>query len=292
MSHNREVLATAPGRSTSKKIDVSGKYAFFGDGWTFCGETSDTLPAGIYRAEHGFNTPLLKIVDLNTDSPVVIPGSIAERISKEVSHFWSLAEQFATMGVLHKRGILMFGPPGSGKTSTAISVARQVVEDGGVVFVLAGSDFVQLRDAIRLLRIREPNRPVLVLFEDIDELVEDGYEEVLLSFLDGEDQVNHIAILATTNSLEKMGDRIRNRPCRFDVVVEVGMPSLGERVAYLFARLKDEATARKWAADTEGLSLAHLREMVVAVKCMGEDELKVLERLRNMSTRKEEGTLN
>lgn len=263
-----------------------GKYASHGQGWIFCGDVADTLPAGIYRAQRWMSTPLLEPVDLRSDSPISIPGSAAEQISQEISRFWKLGIKFANMGVLHKRGILMFGLPGSGKTSTAIAVARKVVSDGGIVFVLAGGDFQQLKDAIRLIRLREETRPILCLLEDIDDIVENGFEEALLSFLDGEDQVNHIAVLATTNSLEKLGDRIQNRPCRFDVVMEIGMPSMAERVAYLTARLDNVKEAKGWAAETEGMSLAHLRELVVAVKCMGEAPKSVLKRLRSMMEKK------
>ena len=283
----RGVVPSYPKIKDLKEEDMAkGNYASVGDGWIFCGKVSPVLPAGIYKAERHINEPILKPVTLNTDAPIAIPGSVAEKISKEVSHFWTLSTKYDEMGVLHKRGILMYGPPGSGKTSTAVTVARKVVEDDGVVFVLAGDDFHQLKQGILLLRKREERRPVLVLFEDLDNLVEDGYEEMFLSFLDGEDQVNHIAFLATTNSLEALGERIINRPCRFDVVLEVGMPTLTERIAYLTARLKDEQEAKKWAKETDGMSLAHLREMVVGVKCMGETHTDVLKRLRSMMDRK------
>jgi SpoVK/Ycf46/Vps4 family AAA+-type ATPase len=264
------------------KNGMKGKYAFAGGGWTFCGDTAETLPADIYRVERGNFGPVLRSMDIKTDIPVPLPDSVSERIAKEVSNFWKLGAKFEDVGMLHKRGILLYGPAGAGKTSTACVVAKKVVGDNGIVFVLTNADFPSLQTAIGEIRQREPERPIVTILEDIDELVGRGMEERLLAFLDGEDQVNHIAHVATTNNLGAMGNRLTNRPSRFDIVIKVGMPSLAERHIYLKAKIGNTKEALKWAKETEGMSVAHLRELVVGVKCMNEDPKKVLTRLREM----------
>jgi len=92
--------------------------------------------------------------------------------------------------------------------------------------------------------------------------------------------------LASTNFPRKLGARIINRPSRFDDRIFVGMPSLESRLAYLKLVTADEplseGQAEVWAHDTEGMSLAHLRELVVAVRCLEQDYAEVVERLKSM----------
>lgn len=265
---------------------ISGKYAVQKDGgWIACGDTADTLPANMYKAQRGFAGPVMHPIDLKTDTPITIPGSISEKIAQEISDFWKLGDRFKSVGMLHKRGILLHGPAGAGKTSTAVTIARKIINENGLVFVLVDGDFDNMKQAIRDVRVREPLRPIVNIIEDIDELVENGQEENLLAFLDGEDQIDHVANIGTTNNLDKMGGRLINRPSRFDRVIEVGMPSLAERLVYLTAKVGDQE-AKEWVEQTEGMSLAHLRELVVGVKCMGEKAPQVLERLRNMMSKK------
>lgn len=269
-----------------KESKVKGKYAQQSGGWGFCGDVADVLPSDIYKAERGSFGPIMRPMDLKTDIPVAIPDSVSEQIANEVSNFWKLGAKFKEVGMLHKRGLLLHGPAGAGKTCTACAVARRVVGENGLVFVLVNGDFSNLQTAIREIRQREPERPIVNILEDLDELVENGQEENLLSFLDGEDQIDHVANIGTTNHLEKMGARLINRPSRFDIVIQVGMPSLTERHVYLKAKIGDTPEAKEWADQTEGMSVAHLREMVVGVKCMNEDPKKVLKRLREMMARK------
>lgn len=264
----------------------NGKYARQGDVWVFVGETADTLPPAIYKTDRGSFGPRLKEIDLKTDAPIDLPGSTSEKITDEVSAFWQLEDKFKNVGVLHKRGLLLYGPPGAGKTSTVCAVARKIVREKGLVFVLVNGDFQTMKNAVLEVRRREPNRPIVNIIEDIDELIDNGSEEELLSFLDGEDQINHVVNVGTTNNLEKMGPRLINRPCRFDVVIEVGMPSQPERLHYLKAKVGDTKEALDWANNTDGMSLAHLRELVVGVKCMGETPERVIKRLRAMMGKK------
>lgn len=92
----------------------------------------------------------------------------------------------------------------------------------------------------------------------------------------------------TTNYPERLGGRIVNRPSRFDDRIFVGMPSPEARRVYLLHATGDEALAAQWAADTQGLSIAHLRELVAAVMCLDQDYEEVLVRLRSMNERPKE----
>ena len=82
-------------------------------------------------------------------------------------------------------------------------------------------------------------------------------------------------------------DRIKDRPSRFDRVIEVGLPSDKMRSVYLRhlfknAKLKTRPVT-KWVKDTEGLTFPHLQELFLSVNLYKIDSKVALERLKGMS---------
>jgi SpoVK/Ycf46/Vps4 family AAA+-type ATPase len=138
--------------------------------------------------------------------------------------------------------------------------------------------------AIRRLREVEPDRPILAIVEEIDMQIAPYNEADWASLLDGELNVDNIIWLATTNNLEKLHPRFRNRPSRFDVVVEVGMPTKNDRARYIVSKFKDidAELLNKIAIDTEGFSLAHLKEFLVSTYCLEASYDDALKRLKGM----------
>ena len=137
------------------------------------------------------------------------------------------------------------------------------------------------------MRQTPPRRPILTIIEDIETFMgpsdESSSARALLALLDGETQVDHIVHLATTNKPEQLEDRIVKRPGRFDLVVGLNHPVAEARKAYLHNLLKDHVSVEELDAmveETEGLGLAHLRELVVASYCLGMDRKETLARLR------------
>jgi len=100
--------------------------------------------------------------------------------------------------------------------------------------------------------------------------------------------VDNVVFIATTNDLSEIPPRVRNRPRRFDDVIEIGMPDVNVRRAYFeiknprFADGKDSQELETWVRVTEGLSVAHLCEMVVAVELLNHDAMETGARLQFM----------
>jgi len=180
----------------------------------------------------------------------------------------------------------MWGPAGSGKTATVNLLMNDLVKRGGMV-VLVQQPGIAIKGLHELRRI-EPDRPIIVVLEDIEEMIENYGEHGLLGLLDGEHQVSNVVVLATTNYPERLGERIINRPSRFDEVILVDMPSAKARYRYLKHVLKNtvpEEELQTWVAATDKLSVAHLRELVVATQCLGRPYAEVVDRLRRMKIR-------
>ena len=196
-----------------------------------------------------------------------------------------MKDRYLSRGEPHKRGFLLWGPPGGGKTCTVSFIIQDFIKQGNIVFVFN----YNLMSALRSFKLIEPNRKVLIVMEDIDSLIKDRHEEqAVLEFLDGSIQHSNTIVIATTNYPEDLPDRIINRPSRFDRVAYVGVPSYNDRILYLTnkSKLLSKPRIKGWAKETDGWTLAHLKELIIAVEVFNLDYDETIDRINNMRAKK------
>ncbi len=166
--------------------------------------------------------------------------------------------------------------------------------------VIDEEDVDRFTSFISTFRKVEPNRPLVVLLEDIDSIAsESRYQTArLLNILDGVKQIEGVVYIATTNYPEKLQERITNRPSRFDRRYKVGSPNEEIRRAYINHKLNEEdikgIDIDLWVKKTEGMSLSHLKEVVISVIVMGrtfEETISNLESLAEKPRIKGSGTV-
>jgi SpoVK/Ycf46/Vps4 family AAA+-type ATPase len=213
-----------------------------------------------------------------------LPDSSSDHVLLSIQKFWESEAKFRRFGQIFKRGVLLWGPPGSGKTVSVLLLVEDLIQRGGIVVTAADPELTA--KALSKLRQIEPKRNVICILEDIDELTDRYGEANLLSLLDGEEQIDNVVYLATTNYPERLDARLVNRPSRFDEVIKIGMPSAMARRMYIRSRLQvadlADADLQQWVEGTDGLSIAHIRELIAAVFCLGRDYAETLDRLRAM----------
>lgn len=273
-----------PGVRQAQDIPAMKRWSAANDIFRGAAETYDLLPAGLYRTGiDPYGIPLLIKQKHETDGLIELPDDASIAILSEFDDFWSRRQAFKDRGFLHKRGFILWGPPGSGKTScTNILIKRLIRDTDGIVLFLDDPSVAGL--CLRLVRMIEPERPIVAIMEDIDALVQKYGEHEYLALLDGEAQVDRICFVATTNYPERLDRRFCDRPSRFDTVQYIGMPLAAAREAYLKAK-EPSLTAselRAWVAQTDGFSVAHLKELIISVKCLGQSFEKAIERLDGM----------
>ena len=260
------------------------QYAKSQEGFFPVGKTSQALRPDVYSLKYDQSASRFVFAPhyLVTDKLMRLSDSKSEEVINEIEHFWTLREVFKAYGYVHKRGFLLHGPPGSGKTSTIAIVAEEMVKRGGIVILADNPSLVS--DMLRNMREVEPVRPVVVILEDIDSIIENHGDEDTLSLLDGENSIDSVVYLATTNYPENLEDRIINRPSRFDRVVKIGTPSAEARRQYLQSKLDlPKKELAKWVTASKGLSIAHLKEMIVSVCCFGMTLDEVSKRVKKMA---------
>jgi SpoVK/Ycf46/Vps4 family AAA+-type ATPase len=220
-------------------------------------------------------------VDDLIDFAESLPGKILD----EIETFWTLGQTFQRYGYLHRRGYLLYGPQGSGKSSVVHQVVHRIIVKGHVAVFCEHPGF--LTRAMEIFRKIEPDRPLVCIFEDIDAIIEMHGDSELLAWLDGSHQINKVINIATTNYPERLDRRIVSRPRRLDRIIKIESPTAAMRETYLGRKLPElvaRGEIRHWVDLTEGLSFAALAELVISVACLGnnlEETVKLLRQLED-----------
>jgi cell division protease FtsH len=166
----------------------------------------------------------------------------------EVVEFLKYPEKFSTLGARIPRGVLLVGPPGTGKTMLARAVAG---EAGVPFFSISGSEFVEMFVGVGASRVRDlfdqakRNAPCIVFIDEIDAVgrqrgaglggSHDEREQTLNQILvemDGFDTGTNVIVLASTNRPDVL-DPALLRPGRFDRQVVLDRPDIKGRKAIL-----------------------------------------------------------
>ena len=200
---------------------------------------------------------------------------------EQVVEFLKYPERFNSLGARIPRGVLLVGPPGSGKTLISKAVAGQA---GVPFFSISGSEFVEMFTGMGAKRVRDlfdqakHNAPSILFIDEIDAVgrlrgtsasdTHDEREQTLNQILvemDGFGTDTEVIVLAATNRPDVL-DPALLRPGRFDRQVILDRPDLRGRAAILRAHSKDkplsatvdlEALART-SAGMSGADLANL----------------------------------
>ncbi|MFC6757146.1 MULTISPECIES: proteasome-activating nucleotidase Pan2 [Haloarcula] len=191
------------------------------------------------------------------------------------------AQQFKDVGIEPPSGVLLHGPPGTGKTMLAKAVAN---ETDATFIKMAGSELVRkfIGEGARLVRdlfeLASERQPAIIFIDEIDAIAAkrtesktSGDAEVqrtmmqLLSEMDGFDDRGEIRIIAATNRFDML-DRAILRPGRFDRLIEVPNPDVDGRERILEIHTEEMNLGAgvdlgAFAAETEGLSGAELASL-------------------------------
>lgn len=246
---------------------------------------AETVPAGLYDINQSQTVGLFLTLRGITVDEIYLPPSLNMNIVlNDLIKFWSLEERYAEYGIIYKRGVLLYGQPGTGKSSLVNLILKEVItkHDG---IVINAQDLYTLVPMLHTLRSLEPTKKILVLFEDFDSLVYNSSSTQLLNLMDGNNQIDNVVYLATTNYIDRLEDRYL-RPSRLDLLVHIDMPTPEDRMEFFNRKLKDEdkanitpAELQRWVNDTDGFSYAHLKEFIISVVVMGNDYSQTVARL-------------
>lgn len=176
----------------------------------------------------------------------------------EIVDFLKNPERFAKLGARIPKGVLMVGPPGTGKTYLSKAVAGEAKVP---FFSISGSDFVEMFVGVGASRVRsmfeeaKANSPCIIFIDEIDAVgrqrgtgLGGGHDEreqtlnQLLVEMDGFSTNEGIIMIAATNRPDIL-DRALLRPGRFDRTVHIGVPDVNERIEILKIHISNKPVA-------------------------------------------------
>ena len=199
---------------------------------------------------------------------VILPAGLLERVSEHVLGIAEHRRALLAHGQHLKRGVLLFGPPGTGKTHTMRYLLGRSI--GTTAILLSGQSLMFIHDAAKLARAHQP---AIVVLEDCDLVADDrsfgpGPKPLLfevLDALDGLDADADVAFLLTTNRVADLERALSQRPGRVDLAAEIPLPDESGRRALLrlYARgLFSDAALTAAARRTEGTTASFAKELV------------------------------
>ncbi|MFA5724408.1 MAG: ATP-binding protein [Candidatus Pacearchaeota archaeon] len=251
-------------------------------------KTVPIMPSGFYGvayAEPPIDFIFVK-TEITQDDFIPMEGYIVKDVMNDIDTFWDCSSSFEKYGFIHKRGILLFGPAGGGKTVAVQEICKKVISNGGIIFSFTsgGVECNVFGKALSRFRIVEPDRPVVCIFEDIDAIIEKYGESELLQLLDGGIQIDKVLMLATSNYPERLDRRIISRPRRFDRIIFIDTPPAFARRKFFEGKLKgvSDGIIDTYVEATDGLSFAALSELIVSVHCLGNDFKSSIELLKDL----------
>ena len=201
---------------------------------------------------------------------IILPAEVLDRIERHTIVFSTHAKRLTAAGRHLKRGILLHGQPGTGKTFSAMYLASRM--PGRTVFLLTGEGMGSIETACNMARILEP---ATIILEDVDLIgtQRDGqmvganallFE--LLNQMDGLADDADILFLLTTNRPDVLEPALAARPGRIDQAIAVPLPDEDCR-RRLFALYSDGLTLSVERLDEfihkmDGVSAAFIRELL------------------------------
>ena len=277
---DRELLR--PGARVSLNQDTLAIIEVLSDGWDPLVSTSEIIekPKTTFSDIGGMEEEILSIKQA-IELPLTKP------------------EAFEQMGLIPPKGVLLTGPPGTGKTMLAKAIANST---SATFLGLVGSELAQkyIGEGGRLVRelfdLAKEKAPAIILIDEIDSIGSkrldsstSGDREVqrtlmqLLSEMDGFESTQNVKIIAATNRPELL-DKALLRPGRFDRIIEIGLPDISARDKILKILtqnmpLNKSVNLKQVANKTDGFSGAELKALVMeaGMKAISEGQESVTE---------------
>ena len=206
--------------------------------------------------------PKVKPAEVDTKSRSAVTWSDVAGVDEvraelqEVVDFLRNPRQFERLGARVPKGILLHGPPGTGKTMLAKAAAT---ESGATFFSASASSFIEMFAGLGAARIRRlfkdarKKAPAIIFIDELDAVgtarsghslnrEQDQTLNQLLVELDGFGGEDQVVVMGASNRLDQL-DAALLRPGRFDRQVLVGQPDLGSREAILRVHTRNKPLA-------------------------------------------------
>ncbi|KIM91080.1 hypothetical protein PILCRDRAFT_811596 [Piloderma croceum F 1598] len=227
---------------------------------------------GFWNKDHGLWTEIQKA----DWKDVVLKDKFKKNLQKDIYGFFASEAVYKELAIPWKRGLIMYGPPGNGKTISIKAVMKSCDEKGfRPLYVKSFQSYKGEEGAMADVfdKARQLS-PCVVVLEDLDSLINDRNRSFFLNQLDGLESNDGLLVIGTTNHFEKLDPGLSMRPSRFDRKYLFDDPDRDERALYAKYwqdKLKDnkdisypDSLVDEVASSTGKFSFAYLKEVFVS----------------------------
>lgn len=215
---------------------------------------------------------LFQSIQRATLSNLVLGGTLKHDLYADLATFFQARAIYAEANIPWKRGIVLIGPPGNGKTHAVKALINALGQKCLYVKSFSAEHVDDHRNIRYVFEEAREHAPCILVLEDLDSLITEHNRSFFLNELDGFAANEGVVTIASTNHPDKLDPAIMARPSRFDRKYHFGLPAAPERLAFLelwAGQLGDAmrpaaATLAGLAAETEGFSFAYLKELLVS----------------------------
>ncbi|CAL1702509.1 unnamed protein product [Somion occarium] len=229
------------------------------------------------------NEDMFRAIRAASWDDVVLHPSFKEGIRRDTETFFNSQEIYRSLGITWKRGILLLGPPGNGKTESIKALLNEF--PNAALYVKSFSTPYGPEYGVRgIFEKARKHAPCILVLEDLDSMVTDEVRSFFLNEMDGLAQNEGILTIATSNHPERIDDAILNRPSRFDVKYDYTLPDFELRQAFASKWIRkigglgsiagggsgvtftnsSADLVKKLAEKTEGWTFAFLKELFIS----------------------------
>jgi ATP-dependent 26S proteasome regulatory subunit len=201
---------------------------------------------------------------------VILPENLLEQIERQTVVFAEHSERLLESGRSLKRGLLLFGPPGIGKTLSVMYLIGRM--PGRTVILTTGRGMGMIQPVAQMARVLAPS---MVVLEDVDLIAQERGQPFqqtgpllfeLLNEMDGLRDDCDVIFVLTTNRPDILEPALAARPGRIDLAIELPLPDANarRRLFDLYARglTLDAVDFDALVARTDGASPAYIKELL------------------------------
>ncbi|KAF9001540.1 P-loop containing nucleoside triphosphate hydrolase protein [Cyathus striatus] len=234
----------------------------------------------IYEDENwSKSASLYKSIRSSDWDSIVLKDEFREGLRRDVETFFNSRDAYASLNITWKRGILLLGPPGNGKTESIKALLNEFKNVEALYVKSFTTRYGPEMGVRQIFTHARKHVPCILVIEDLDSMVTRKVRSFFLNELDGLAKNEGILTIATTNHPERIDDAILNRPSRFDVKYDFTLPESDIRKIFALKWIKKvqelgndtgidfddpERTANLVADKTESWSFAFLKELFVS----------------------------
>lgn len=230
-------------------------------------------------------TAIVHLCKLEKENLIFDKDSNIYNVMNDISRFFTKEAKklYDKLDISYKRGCILYGEPGNGKTAMLREIIRRLPTE--IIKVIMNSNIENFTAVLNELINFLNGKKALIIIEDIDSLLRKVNRSELLNVLDGVNTSSGIYMVGTTNYIEDIDPAFVNRSGRFDRSFYIENPNYNVRKAYFtdkgigiclsgFKIHDDNSTDKNltvnelFAKYSEGMSMSDLKELMISSEYM------------------------